>query len=47
MEGMFSKTNQKDAFICGDNIDLLNPNKHNMSLSMQCIVWAYILCQAE
>ena len=29
---MFSKTNQKVVFICGDfNIDLLNPNKHKMT----------------
>ncbi len=32
MEEMFSKTNQKVLFICGDfNIYLLNPNKHNMT----------------
>lgn len=32
MEENITKTNQKVMFICGDfNIDLLNPNKHNMT----------------
>ena len=32
MERLFSNTNQKVHFICGDyNIDLLNPNKHKLT----------------
>ena len=32
IEGMFSQINSKIVFICGDfNIDLLNPNKHNIT----------------
>ena len=31
IEGMFSQINSKIVFICGYfNIDLLNPNKHNI-----------------
>lgn len=32
MEILFSTTNQKNTYICGDyNIDLLNPNRHKLT----------------